>query len=211
MDHRSLRAQAERDHASKISNIRGESPSDEAADKKMIKRAFGEHDTQLHGGKRTKLELRDGGHCEGGRSAPRMDRPGRARGGKMGKGKKGGSTVNVIVASGKGEDRPVPVPVPAAGGAPPPRPPMPPPGAMGPGGPPMGGPPGMGGGPPPGMMGGRPPMMPPGMMRADGGGVDASKPHGKDVAFRMKAGAGSGMGRLAKAKMPIPDEAAAGD
>lgn len=208
MDHKSLRAQATREHESRIKDRRGESPSDATADKARIRRAFDEHDTQLHGGKKTRLELRDGGCAEGGRTAPRMDRPGRARGGKTG-GKKAHTNVNVIVASG-GKDRPVPVPVPAAGGVPP-RPPMPPPGAMGPGGPPMGGPPGMGGPglPPPGIGGPRPPMMP---MRADGGGVgDAAKPHGKDVAVQMKAGAAGGAGRIAKAKMPIPDEAAAGD
>lgn len=193
-----FRRKASESHDSRVKAARGESPSDAAADKARISRAIGQHDAQLHGGKRTELKLANGGSCEGGRSAPRMDRPGRARGGKTSKDKKG-TNVNVIVASG-GKDRPVPVPVPAAGGAPPPpRPPMPPPGAMGPGGPPMmGGPPGMaappGGGMPPGM---RPPM--PGM-RADGG---------KTVAVNMKAGASSGAGRIAKAKMPIPDEAVA--
>ncbi len=143
--------------------------------------------------------------------------PGRARGGRSPH--KGGH-VNVIVATGspQGQDRPVPVPVPIGG---PPRPPMPPPGP-----PPMAGPPpgamGPGGGPPmmppgagmpPGLA--RPPMggmMPPGM-RADGGRAEAGEAHGKDVAFEMTAGAGSGLGRLAKMKMNagVKSAAAAGD
>lgn len=197
MDHKSLARQAKEDHTSRVRDRRGESPSDAAADRARVVRAFSEHDKQLHGGKTTKLTgLRDGGCAEGSANSARLDRPGRARGGKAGK--KPHTNVNVIVASGGGQERPVPVPVPAAG--PPPHPPMPPPGA-GPGGPPMGGPPGM-----PGPMGpGGPPMMPtrPGMpMRADGG---------KTVAVSMKAGSASGEGRIAKSKMPIPDEAAAGD
>lgn len=140
----------------------------------------------------------------------------RARGGRSGK--HGAGHVNVIVATGspQGQDRPVPVPVPAAGMGGPPRPPMPPPGAMGPGGPggPGGPPPGMGGPPgmpPPGLA--RPPMMPPGMpppgMRADGGRAEANSPHGKEVAFKMKAGSSSGEGRAEKAKMKIEDANAA--
>ncbi len=208
MDHKSLRAQAVSQHDSRVRERRGESPSDAAADVARVKKAFSEHDNQLHGGKTTRLHLRDGGCADGDSSAARLDRPGRARGGKAPK--KAHTNVNVIVASGgKGDaPTPVPVPVPAAG---PPRPPMPPPGGMPPpgaggppgmGGPPMGGPPGM---PPPGM-GPRP--MPPGMpMRARGGGVsDASEPHGKELAFTMKAGASGGAGRLAKSKMKTPDE-----
>jgi hypothetical protein len=42
-----------------------------------------------------------------------------------------------------------------------------------------------------------PPRPPMGMMRADGG---------KTVAVKMSAGASSGEGRMAKSKMPIPDE-----
>ena len=34
---------------------------DLAADKKMIKKAIGQHDAQLHGGKKTTLKLRAGG------------------------------------------------------------------------------------------------------------------------------------------------------
>lgn len=112
----------------------------------------------------------DGGSVDGGKPKSRHDR-------------KGGATVNVIVAGGgQPQPRPVPVPVPAGrpamppggsaglGAAPPPMPPRPMPG-----GPPIGG----AGMPPPG-------MRPPGMKR---GG-----------AAKMDAGAGGGMGRLEKAK-----------
>lgn len=34
---------------------------DLAADKKMIKKAIGQHDAQMHGGKKTTLKLRAGG------------------------------------------------------------------------------------------------------------------------------------------------------
>lgn len=209
MDHKSLARQAKIDHTSRIRDRRGESPGDAASDKARIERAMAQHDSQLHAGKHTRLHLKDGGCAEGSANAIRLDRPGRARGGMspLGGGKKKssksgkGNHVNVIVASGGGEkERPVPVPVPAAGPAAPPKPPMPPPGAgpAGPGGPPMGGPPGM----PP-----RPPMP----MRARGGATEACQPHGKGLAFKMKAGSSGGLGRLAKAKMPIPDETAAGD
>lgn len=140
----------------------------------------------------------------------------RARGGRS---KKGSGHVNVIVATGgQPQEKPVPVPVPMPAGGPP-RPPMPPPGAMGPGGPPppglggpppgMGGPPGAGM-PPPGM---RPPMgMPPPGMRADGGRTEANSPHGKDLAVKgLTAGADSGVGRLQKMKLKMPDANAAAD
>ena len=35
--------------------------ADLAADKKMIKKAIGQHDAQMHGGKKTTLKLRAGG------------------------------------------------------------------------------------------------------------------------------------------------------
>jgi len=98
--------------------------------------------------------------------------PLRARGGKVHKGKKGGTHVNVIVAPqgahpGAGMVPPVPGPAPG-----PIHPPMaPPPGlppGMPPGGPPMAGPPGMPPGMPPRPV--MPPMAgPPGMIRKAGG------------------------------------------
>lgn len=214
MDHRSLRSQAEAQHSQRVRERRGESPADAAADKARVGRAIQAHNDQLHGGVKAKLKFADGGGIDGDKSMPRLDRPGRKRGGRSGK----AGHVNVIVATGSPQQdkQPVPVPVPVPAGGPP-RPPMPPPmagpppGPMGPGGPPpgMGGPPGAGM-PPPGLA--RPPMgmMPPGI-RADGGRADAAQAHGKDVAFKMDAGAGSAMGRLEKMKMKIPDAAAAGD
>lgn len=95
-------------------------------------------------------------------------------GGSMPKGKKGSTTVNIVIA-GQG-----------AGGASPPPPMSVPP----PPGPPPAMPPQM---PPPGV--GGPPMAPPGappMMRKRGGRVDAS--------VSMDAGAGGGEGRLEKMK-----------
>lgn len=204
----------------------GESKADTAEDKRMIKRALGEHDRQLHPGKHTRLTLRNGGAEEGMASVRRLDRSGRADGGRSGRKKSSGkgSHVNVIVAPGQSQPRPVPVPVPAAGAGPglggapvvPPRPMMPPPAAGAPGlGPPGMVPPGVVRPPVPGMVGP--------MMRADGGrsgteGNDAARAHavgGKRSGkagngSKLTAGARSGEGRLQKEKMPQEDENAAG-
>ena len=124
---------------------------DEAEDRKMVKAMV-----------KPKALRADGGAVKA-----RMDRPSRAKGGRVRHGK---TNVNVIVGHGA-----PPMPGPAAGVgagppmmAPPPRPPMPPPMAgPPPGGPPMAGPPGM---PPPGMM---PPRKAGGRVvkRASGGAV----------------------------------------
>lgn len=188
--------------------------ADETSDKAMIRKAFTEHDAQLHGGKKTRLKLASGGAAEGEQGHRRLDRGGR----------KGASHVNVIVAPGAGggqqpamAPRPVPVPVPV-------RPPMggPTPGAMGPGGPP-GMPPGM----PPGLAarpGMGPPGVPPGMpiraaggrvRRASGGKVDASSPHGIEEPKmpHMEESARSALGRAAKSRAMggIKSALAAGD
>jgi len=100
--------------------------SDEAADKRLVKKMV----------KATAMKL------AGGSVTARSDRPARKRGGGVRKSK--GHTTNVIIASPK----PPMVPGVAASGAPPPmpmRPVAPPPGAGGPptptpGGPPLGGP-----------------------------------------------------------------------
>ena len=47
---------------------KGEMKSDLAQDKKMVKKAVGMHDKQLHGGKKTDLaKLKAGGYCGGGK------------------------------------------------------------------------------------------------------------------------------------------------
>lgn len=153
--------------------------ADERSDKTLIKKAFSEHDAQLHGGRKTRLKLAKGGRAKGeeeieGRDAGgRMDRPTKGKGGK-------GTKINILNMPGGGAGagaagaRPVPVPVPS--GRPAMPPPMPPRPATAP-------PPGMGAAPPPGGVPGMGPApMPPGAMgmrksggrtkRADGGGVD---------------------------------------
>ena len=156
---------------------------DEIADKHEISEGIHQHEGARHKGQpKTRLKLRDGGNCEGMAAGGRSDRKPR---GAKGKGKKGGTTVNVIVAHP--HPKPVPVPVPVGAGAGPGGPPPPgmPPGA-GPGGPPM--PPPDGGGPP---------------MGAKKGGRVGLKKGGKakgKFPVKMEFGAGGGLGRLEKAK-----------
>ena len=142
--------------------------ADLAADKKLIKRAMAMHDKQEHHGEHTDLsKLKKGGHvkrADGGRI------PGGVIG-KMKKGKKAHTNVNVIVAPPRpagGEDKaampampapmprvPVPMPMPPAGAAP--------------GMPPAGGPPGM-------------PPMP---MRKKGGRVESNVTPVKAESLRL--------------------------
>jgi hypothetical protein len=154
--------------------------ADAMADKRLIdheiERAIGEHDEQLHGGKKTRLRLQFGGSAAGPMEPARADRAprGRAKGNGDAKDK---NRIQIIIApqgaGGPGGAPARPPMPPVRPPMPPPRPPMPPPGAGGPPGMPPGGPPpGMGappglppGGPPPGMPPGGPPpgMRPPGM------------------------------------------------
>lgn len=195
MSHKDLRHEADGHHKSKMHRmVGGGVDSDAASDEKMIKSAVRQHEDNEHGGKHTKLKFRDGGGVDGDKPKARLDRPGRARGGKA---PKHGAHVNVIVAP---QSAPHP-PMPDAGGGPPiiaPRPPPPPPAP-----PPMmgGAPGGAAGGPPIGAMApklpmapGAAPMMPP---RKRGGKV--SEEDGDDDSYPLQAGSHSGKGRLQKA------------
>jgi hypothetical protein len=128
------------------------------------------------------VKQRDAQAVEGGSAKERMDRPGRARGGRAPKHK--GNNVNVIVAPQGGAHAPMApgMPPPGVAGGPGPMPPLaamaprppmlPPPGA---GGPPMGGPGPM---PPPGM----PPRSAGGRTYASGGAVfEQGKRNGTQV------------------------------
>jgi hypothetical protein len=127
------------------------SPSEKSEVDHEIEKGVHEHEDHEHGGKKTRLHLKDGGSCEGMASGGRPDRAPRGGGKKDKK-----TEINIMVQPGKGDNVPVPVPAPhppMAGPPPggmPPRPPMPPGGA-----PPM---------PPGGAPGGMPPR-PPGMKR----------------------------------------------
>lgn len=153
MDHAELRRKGKQDHESKLRHHMGDGGGLTKV-KSLIKEAVDEHDDQLHGGKKTRLKLKRGGHVEGEEKRHRLDR---AAGGRT-KSKGGHKTiVNVVMPQGGHDAAPG---GPGGPGAPspmmPPHPPMaPPPGAGGP-------PPGMAGagGPPPGMPP-RPPMGPP--------------------------------------------------
>lgn len=196
-----FKRQGERNHKEKLDklDIHGERSEKKLVDGE-IKKAMGEHDSQQHDGKKTKLKLKDGGHVDGHHGKHRPDKVSRRRradGGHVSheerskggsaEGKKGGkgTHVNVIVASPGGAGGP------AAGMAP--RPPMAPPMAP-PGGPAparMAPPP-----PAPGGAPGGPPGMPP---RKHGGRTEASRTE------RAKGGgvhhaAQNGLGRLDKIK-----------
>lgn len=166
----------------------GKVKSDAAEDAAMIKKAIGDHDRQLHGGKHTDLAN------IGPKGKGRMDKY--ARGGKVKKA--GKTTININIASKEPNNVPPPLP-PMAG--PPPGPPMPPKPPMGP---PPGGPP-MGSGLPPGL----------GMKRGGGvkSGISSSENLKKWASYAssntryerggkvpMKSGADSGPGRLEKIK-----------
>lgn len=218
MSHASLRSKSTQQHSAKLARIKRADGgrTDAAQDARMVGKGIHQHDTQLHPGKHTKVKLKTGGPVAGAKVKPRLDRPGRAAGGraafaKGGKTKGKGSThVNVIVAPQGGGEKPgmasgLPPP-PGGGGVPhPPPPPMPPPpGAGGPGMPPPGGGPMAGGMPPRPPMGPAGPGMPPPPMRAKGGRVE-KKAGGRTKRapggmVPMNAGGKSGEGRLEKLK-----------
>ncbi len=195
MSHQDLRREAESGHAAKMRRMGlahgGAVDSDRKSDEKMIRKAIGEHDKQLHGGKHTDLHFAEGG------AVPQK----RAAGGAA---KHKGAHVNVIVAPQVHPGMPGPgaMPPPPGAALPPPRPPMPmpPPPAMMPGAPG-----GVAGGPPVGALAPHPPMpigpavgMGP---RKRGGKVwdekDGRKRGGK-VSSIIDDGAGGGEGRLEK-------------
>lgn len=160
---------------------------DEAEDKALLKKEM----------KKAKIKLKDGGAAEGKEPKMRADRLRRGGKAKAGKGGKSHVTVNVVNAHQQPKPVPVPVPVPAGG-----------PGGPPPGGPMAGPPPGMGGpppdqGPPPGMnRGGKVKKSKMGSQRNEKPGMPDGHFHkgGRAKPVHMMAGAGSGEGRLEKAR-----------
>lgn len=142
------------------------------ATKGEVIKAVHEHETQEHGGKHSKLKLKDGGCATGGKPESRPDKkPRLAKGGKSPHTK-----INIMVAPGKGDAAPMPT---AGAAIPPPQ--MPPRPPMAPGvAPPMMA---------PGM---RPPTMKTGgKLKSGGKAVDGK-------IGKYTAGAGSGEGREEK-------------
>ena len=178
---------------------------DAAQDKKLIKKAFRQHENAEHGGKHAELHLKKGGYAKKARGGSMSVSDGalegtRPTGGRLAR-KHGGSAkgkmnVNIIIAQKPSDGAQAMHP---PGGPAPARPitvpPAPPPGA-----PPMGA-----GAPmpmpmpmPPPPMGGGSPMPPPPMGRKHGGKVGhRSYKSVKD----MDAGAGGGEGRMEKIKI----------
>jgi hypothetical protein len=229
MSHAQFRRDAIRHHSEKIGRMLGHAHggavhSDKLEDEKMIRKAFKEHDEQLHEGKKTKLTFKNGGKVDADgdydgdepRRSERRDR--RARGGATG-GKHKGTHVAVIVApqgggggGGMGDRPPMPVPGPMAP-APHPMPmppPAPPPGGM------AGGAPGAAGMPPIGAVAPRPPMpgMPPGApmpMRARGGAAGEAVPEkGREPEWAAEESDRIGAGKYKLNKMVKADMRAKG-
>lgn len=145
-------------------------------EKKMVKSAISQHETQEHEGHHSRIRLADGGACEGLASGGRADKM--SRGGHKKKSKHAKVQVNVIVPHGGAAPTPAPTPVPV-----PVRAPMA-------GSPPVV--PSPGGGPPVGLGAPAGPPRPPGMLKR-GGKVKFSAPE-------LTGGAGGGLGRLEKAE-----------
>lgn len=171
MTYHEAREAAHASHKGRQRRFGGHAEDDAKQDAREVARGVHEHERHMHKGeKETKLKLRHGGEVEGRR----------AKGGRLDRKGKKGTTVNIVLDGGQQQPRPVPVPVrqpvpvpvPAGGGAPPgAMPPRPPVAGMG-----M---------PPGGMPSGGAPMMP----RKRGGSV------------KMTAGSLSGEGRMEKTRM----------
>lgn len=161
---------ASRKRVGHIMKSGGATHSDEAADKKLIKKMLAAHEKTEH-----EVPGKAGKYARGGRTKSRKG--------------KHGTQVNIAVVAPHGRHPADAGALPGGPSLPPPRPPLAggpgaPPG-LPPGGPPMGGPPGLPPGGPPGMM--PPGMKPPGMMQRGG-------------RVKMKGGAETGQGRLDKIK-----------
>lgn len=160
---------------------------DEASDRQMIKSAVHKHERHDHPGEAL-TPLKHGGAAHGHAPHRRLDRKGRAEGGRTKK--KGHTQVNVLVAPQGGGDRPVPVPVPHPMPAGPPGAPM---GAGAPAAPPPrpAPPPPMGGGLPPGGMPARPMKRGGRACKDDGGPVGGGQSrdaYKRDLAQSFKGG-----------------------